>query len=569
MKKKQRNPSLKPRCSSLLLVKKFVPLTIIPTKNSPTFYLVPSLFKKVPEDYWSYRASHNHKVTLCQSWVFNDGRVPSGLIDMVNVSVLKGLFYKHSSRSDEYSYRAKVDEIRCWKTAFSARIVEFFSEQNSPRKSTNIITIYVRIVDKGSVQCVDSNDMMFGDKKLIVSATGNAGNEGGTIWNLGYGEAIESVKGVIEENFADASSIEREVVCPDCLRCREPRNVCTYCHDSLSLDHFEPAICSHGHRLNASLLLGPRNEVLDDSSSVSTSGISSIASMNSMFDGGPVIENVSEVLGSVVLIGLWDRDAQEIKGLGSGFIADGTRGFVVTASHIFYDNQVGKPVGPVYYGLKNAKAVVGVIPKSGLDDENVGAIFTYCADIIVDDVNKTDACILRITSKFRSPVKADGIKLNVQPETIISQKSLIREGLQPLRCKGCHLDEHVRVLGFNQEGEGLMGRGEHVERMPCVTKGYVSKKLSNHTSLRNLGVFMPNSEIVVICNTISGHSGGPCVNSSGEVIGIVSRADPVQKDRCYLVPSKQINILLHKAKERFEIGGNHELMNLFNMLNKK
>ena len=74
---------------------------------------------------------------------------------------------------------------------------------------------------------------------------------------------------------------------------------------------------------------------------------------------------------------------------------------------------------------------------------------------------------------------------------------------------------------------------------------------------------MPTSEIVVMCNTISGHSGGPCVNANGEVIGIVSRADPVEKDRCYLVPAKQIKILLNKAKERFDCGGNYELMNVY------
>lgn len=31
--------------------------------------------------------------------------------------------------------------------------------------------------------------------------------------------------------------------------------------------------------------------------------------------------------------------------------------------------------------------------------------------------------------------------------------------------------------------------------------------------------FQPRSEIVVICPTIGGHSGGPCVNQQGEVIG--------------------------------------------------
>ena len=120
----------------------------------------------------------------------------------------------------------------------------------------------------------------------------------------------------------------------------------------------------------------------------------------------------------------------------------------------------------------------------------------------------------------------------------------------------------MRVLGFNQEGEGLAEKGEYVEQMPCVTKGYVSKKLSSHRCPGAEG-FMPTSEIVVMCSTISGHSGGPCVNANGEVIGIVSRADPIEKDRCYLVPAKQIKLLLNKAKIRFDTGGNYELMNAY------
>lgn len=538
----------------------FVPLTTSSKGNSPTFYLLPSLFKKVPEEYWRFKPSHNHQTTLCQSWVFNDG-VPNGLFDLVNIAVLESLFHKHALMSDEISYHAKVDEIRCWKNAFFVRIVEYFSEQNS-RRSSNIIKIYVRIVDRDSPQCVDSGEMVFGEKKLIVSATGNTGNDGETIWSLGYDEAIESVKRVIEK-LTTVVEIEREVACPDCLRYHEAKDACAVGYESLDPDQYEPPICSRGHRLNTNLLLGPRNAFEGESSSVSTGAFtfSSMSTSSSLFEG-PEIKNVEELLGSIVLVGLWDKDTEEIKNLGSGFIADRKRGLAVTASHIFYDNPVGKAAGPVYYGLQNGKAVIGVIPKSSVEDENFGAIFTYCADIIADDVNKTDACILRITSKFKNPVKADGIKLKIQPEILLSQKDIIRQSLKRLRCKGCSLEEYVRVLGFNQEGEGLAEKGEYVEQMPCVTKGYVSKKLSSHRRPGAEG-FMPTSEIVVMCSTISGHSGGPCVNANGEVIGIVSRADPIEKDRCYLVPAKQIKLLLNKAKIRFDTGGNYELMNAY------
>lgn len=546
----------------------FVPFTTSPKENSPTFYLLPSLFKKVPEDNWSYNPSLHHKTTLCQSWVFNDG-LPKNLVDVVIVSVLKGLFHMHDSRRDEYSYHAKVDEIKCWKNAFSARIVEFFCGQND-RKNTNIIKIQVNVVDKNSAHCVNSNQMVIGEKKLIVSATGNIGNNGGTIWNLGYGEAINRVEKVIED--LDDGNIEREVICPECLRSGQPNVACSFCHDKLTLDQYESE-CPRGHRVNPSLLLGQNNDRLEaDCVSVSTSGLTSIDSMVSIFDS-PGVENIEELLESVVLVGLWDKDTQEIRSVGSGFIGDAKRGFVVTASHIFYENPVGKEVGPVYHGLKNGKAVIGIIPKTSAGHENDGARFTYCADIIADDVRNTDACILRITSKFSSPIKVDGVKLEIQPERILNKRDVVRERLQRLKCKShCKIADNVRVLGFNQEGEGLLEKGTHVDRMPCITKGYVSKKMSSESqqnltefdeSQQDTAVFVPNSEIVVICNTKFGHSGGPCINLQGEVIGIVSRADPVEKDRSYLVPARQLNILLNKAKTRFETGKNHEFMNRF------
>ena len=66
--------------------------------------------------------------------------------------------------------------------------------------------------------------------------------------------------------------------------------------------------------------------------------------------------------------------------------------------------------------------------------------------------------------------------------------------------------------------------------------------------------FQPRSEIVVICPTIGGHSGGPCINQQGEVIGILSRVDPTDKQRCYLVPSSEFNPLIKEAKRALVYG---------------
>jgi hypothetical protein len=40
------------------------------------------------------------------------------------------------------------------------------------------------------------------------------------------------------------------------------------------------------------------------------------------------------------------------------------------------------------------------------------------------------------------------------------------------------------------------------------------------------------------------------VNEDGKVVGILSRADPVSRLRCYLVPYSELRALVKKAKTR-------------------
>ena len=48
----------------------------------------------------------------------------------------------------------------------------------------------------------------------------------------------------------------------------------------------------------------------------------------------------------------------------------------------------------------------------------------------------------------------------------------------------------------------------------------------------------------------SNSSGGPAINDNGEVIGIVSRSDALEDDRCYLAPARPLHQLLKKAKAK-------------------
>mmetsp|Transcript_16859 Transcript_16859/g.25067 ORF Transcript_16859/g.25067 Transcript_16859/m.25067 type:complete len:145 (+) Transcript_16859:112-546(+) len=126
------------------------------------------------------------------------------------------------------------------------------------------------------------------------------------------------------------------------------------------------------------------------------------------------------------------------------------------------------------------------------------------------------------------------------------------------------IEECVRILGYNQGGEGLFEKGGYIYRALDVMRGYVSSEFENDIGVNMVeaeglgsdgqmtstsGIFRPTREIVVRCPTIPGHSGGPCVNHDGEVIGIVSRADPVESERCYLVPASELKVLMEKARD--------------------
>lgn len=251
-----------------------------------------------------------------------------------------------------------------------------------------------------------------------------------------------------------------------------------------------------------------------------------------------------------MVVGLWDGKSRSIKNVGSGFIVDKKLGLIVTAGHVLFNVEEGRNFGTAYCGLKHGRAIIGVIPEGAQGNT---AVFRYFAEIVAEDIHNMDACVLRVTTRLERDVY-DNELVGEQPEIVIAD--IQNEPLPSLKMtRRYELEEWVRILGFNQGGEGLLEKGKHVNRSADFARGYIVKlwiisddhSTSSGDSSSSEGRLTAREEIVLNCRTISGHSGGPCVNGEGKVVGILSRADG---ERCYLVPASEIKLLVTKARKR-------------------
>ena len=333
---------------------------------------------------------------------------------------------------------------------------------------------------------------------------------------------------------------ERQTICPTCLAKKPIGQASIWEHSTIVSHHTrgEHVIrCRYGHMNDVRLISG-------------TSHPLPAPATDSPPPAGDVDIAVSDLLKAVVIVGIWDVKSQQIVRAGSGFIVDKKRGFVVTAGHTLMDRVTWREV--------KGKIVIGVIPSNSSRADPV-AVYRYFARIIAKDpsINDTgichlDACVLQITTRMENGVLESGKEIGEQPETLLMNNPAMmkKENFNQLKVsQEFELDEAVRILGFNQGGEGLIGPGEELNRCADFARGYVVMKFAVHedpapTPSRK---FRPKSEIVVICPTIGGHSGGPCVNQQGEVIGVLSRAD-TDNQRCYLVPSSEWLPLVKVAK---------------------
>jgi len=475
-------------------------------------------------DVWTYKSIGAWRATLCHCWLFWDG-VPVGLMEQVAVGLLKNL-YENSRAESNVLGPLNINQINCWKNSLLISV---------GRCDTNI-EIFVAITDqfsRHSVHGVDSNAVDSNRRRLVVSSKGPDGIYCQNIWNMGYKIVLDSIKGTV----GSFSNVERQIVCPECLANEEARSADKLSWDRVSEAKTHTIRCIRGHILDTQTICG-------------------IAPATNRSNHGGRRNNegkkkVNYLFSSVVIVGLWDNERQIITDVGSGFIASKSSGLIVTASHILYNMKTGPGYGARYKGLKNARAIIGVIP---CDKGEKPAVFRYFAKIVADDVHNMDACILKITSRLENDV-SDHSLIGQQPEIFL--ESMKEESISKLKtATWCEVEQSARILGFNQSGEGRLDMHRDVDRQPDFVEGYVCKKYKaqtdhssscDNTPSSEEGNFSPKVEIVVICKTKGGHSGGPCVNDQGQVVGILSRVDPVDPERNYLVPSSAIKALIRKA----------------------
>lgn len=534
--------------------------------SSEQVFFVPSLLAQAdPREVWTYKSSESWMTTLCHSWLFRDG-VPSNLMEELTVKVLGDLHafckkfqvargkpptrsqtvpIRDSSVSDfvhqhenEALGRVKIHQIVCWNSSLLVKIGTVFADPESGELRESFVEIFVAIVDQSDNHCVASDAMRANMQRVVVSGKGQVGHHGKKIWRGGYEVILQSVR----ESLSIFSNVDSQVICPECLARSSPRSASTWSWDSvyaLAQSGSSVVRCMRGHRLDSNLICGTRGERKQ----------------------APVIEEaahrvskpVSEILPSVVVVGLWDARTNEIRNVGSGFVVDKKLGLVVTAGHILFNMEGGAGFGCPYFGLPDAKAVIGVIPEGG----GHTAVWRYFGDIVMDDVHNVDACVVRIKTRMEQDVDGQGGGCEDQPERVLTLDTIPDEKLRALKMTSrFELEESIRVLGYNQGGEGVYEKGKHVNRSADFAKGYICRTfrapIPDDSSSDDSGShmsFSPREEIVIMCPTISGHSGGPCVNDEGRVVGILSRADPVDRQRCYLVPASELKTLVVKAKK--------------------
>lgn len=412
-----------------------------------------------------------------------------------------------SERGVQFS---SVRTAHCWQSILQVKCVA--TDSNGEQ---SVVEIYSQLLHSS----LDHN----GDKvksRLYTSANEIRGDGGRYIWEAGYGLVLETIRYVLA-TYQNLQHAWRSL-CPQCLVRRDILTASSWPCDGVhqAVTAGERLICLRQHRPNMRLLH-------EQGDFETTASFATLA---------------SRMKQSVVLLGLYDsrQPKNKIRKLGSGFIVDSERGIIMTAARTFMRIAGRERFGTNYFGLVGAKIVVGVnSPESG------SAVFRYSATIFAKDPAisdprtmhcRVDACVLKITSRFENDVAGNGDDCQEEIEILLRDNAVMLKAQQfvplPLSFKS-ELEENVCVYGYEQ----IESDDNVVNRNMNSSSGYISQHLAVADNGPEEYKYQPRRLTVIMSEAKVGHTGGPCVNERGEVVGLLSCADPNESEtRSFVVP---------------------------------
>lgn len=289
---------------------------------------------------------------------------------------------------------------------------------------------------------------------------------------------------------------------------------------------------------------------------------------------------IKNIIPGVVSIGLIDRVKSCIEPVGTGVVIDTQRGLIVTSSQYTVDRTDKLNFSQFVQESEDLDIVIGAT-----SSESDAVVYRYIAKILTADSRHVDACVLWITKKFNEDIITNGSSkdgkstnnnfaaddIRFMPQGFIEKDGLLAK-LSPT--ENCDYEESVNIFGYDRmlttipnvppvatvESLSLTSNAESSSNNNSrtsigmhISQGYICKKFRCSIPLSaSDGTYHPREEIVVIgCNSLPRIlNGGPCVNRDGEVIGILSRTDKADTQRCYISPASEWNSLVRLAKGR-------------------